>query len=385
LASANQDIDIHDNGLVTLAGFPNVTDIVGNLNIVNNIALQTVAGFGKLGQIGGSLNVRDSDVLTQFDGLHSLVNIGGNLFVVSNPLLAGISGLRSGTLKSGALGGTYDIAGNPLLNACEVSAHKSTLNVATYNDQSGANLGCTACSGATCTGTPGGIAGQSGTFTGDAIVAKQADLDWLKNVVNLTGSLHIDSSSLNAVTGLTNLKSIGADFTLNSNATITNVGGLTGLQSINGSLSIQSNANLTNLAGLSSLAGVAGNFYLYNNGALGNVGGLANLATVGGYLNIQSCGALTTLDGLLNLTSVGGYLQIYGNPALTSMLNLIKPTGKLSALGGYLTVQSNGALSSCQPDALKAVLVSAQGWNKAYTQSGNLTCTKTCTAGGICQ
>src|SRR5204863_1507233 len=105
-----------------------------------------------------------------------------DLVVVSNPLLTGITGLRSGTLKSASLGNIYNIAGNPLLSACEVLALKTTLNVASYNDLSGANNGCSvACNGASpvCAGTLGGTANQPGTFTGDANVTNQADLDWL--------------------------------------------------------------------------------------------------------------------------------------------------------------------------------------------------------------
>jgi hypothetical protein len=331
--------------------------------------------------------VRDSDVLTQFDGIHSVLSIGGNLYVVSNPVLASIAGLRSGTLKTNSLGNTFDIAGNPSLSACEVSTLKAALNVAAFNDQSGGNLGCTACTAAACSGTPGGTAGQNGTFTGDANVDNAADLAWLKNVVNLTGSLHIDGSNLTTVTGITNLKSVGADLTISSNPTLTNIPGLAGLQSVNGSITIQSNAGLSNIGGLSALTGVAGNFYLYNNQALTTVGGLSSLATVGGYFNIQSNGQLQTLDGLINLTSVGGYLQIYSNTNLASMLNMIKPTGKLATLGGNLTVQYNAPMSSCQPDALKAALVAASAWNKTYTQNNNLTCAgpKVCTAQGICQ
>ena len=65
------------------------------------------------------------------------------------------------------------------------------------------------------------------------------------------------------------------------------------------------------------------------------------------------------------------------------------PTGKLANLGGALTVNSNAKLPSCQPDALKAALVAAQAWNKAYSQSSNLACVspKICSGAmnAICQ
>ncbi len=262
----------------------------------------------------------------------------------------------------------------------------NVLGVPSYSDRRGANQGCTRCNGAVCSGTAGGTAGQSGTFDGVADVQNAADLAWLKNVVNLNGALHIDSSALPAVSGISNLTTVGGDVTINSNTTLSNVAGLSGLQNITGNLSIQSNSALTNLSGLSALAGVTGYVYIYGNPVLANVSGMTSLATIGGYLNIYANAQLASLDGLLNLTSIGDYLYIVSNAKLTSILNLIKPTGKLATLGNYLTVQSNGALYNCQPDALKAALVTASGWNKTYSQSSNLACApKTCTLAGICQ
>jgi hypothetical protein len=300
-----------------------------------------------------------------------------------------MAGLRSGTLKANGVGNLYTVEGNPALSSCEVSNLKTTLGVQAFNDQSAANSGCTTCSGVTCTVGPGTTAGQSGTFTGDAIILNNADLAWMKNVVNLTGSLHVDSTALQSLTGLANLKSIGVDLSITSNAQLASLTGLSGLQNVTGNMYVNSNQALTNVNALTSLAGVAGYLQFYNNNALTNVGGLTALSTVGNYVNIQSDNALTNLDGLINLTSVGGNLQINSNPSLTSIINLIKPTGKLGTLGGTLNVSSNGLLPSCQPDALKAALVAASGWNKGYTQSSNLACVapKTCSGAmnAICQ
>lgn len=104
------------------------------------------------------------------------------------------------------------------------------------------------------------------------------------------------------------------------------------------------------------------------------------LATIGGSVNISSNGALANINALGSLISIGGTLTMTSDPSLVSMIDLIKPTGQLGNLGGALTVVSNPALPSCQPDALKAALVTAQAWNKVNTQSNNLTCVapKTC-------
>ncbi|HEY0465984.1 MAG TPA: hypothetical protein VGC79_17345, partial [Polyangiaceae bacterium] len=303
----------------------------------------------------------------------------------SNPVLSGITGLRSGTLKSGRLGNDFNIAGNPALSACEVLALKTTLNA--LSDHSGANNGCSvACTASSpvCAGTLGGTANQPGTFTGDAVVNNQADLDWLKNVVNLTGSLHIDNTALTAVVGLQNLDSIGADFTMINNPNISNVNGLSGLHKGAGSFNIQSNAGLTNINGLASLNRVDGNFQIYSNSnaSFASVGGLTGLTMVGGNFNIQSNDALTNLDGLANLTTIGKNFQVYSNAKLASMLSVVKPAGKFSTFTGTITVQYNTLLSICQAEAAKTAM---PGYT-SYSQTSNLACAspKTCAA-GVCQ
>jgi hypothetical protein len=390
LQTANADIEIYNNGLTSLSGFPALTDVIGTLNIANNVALQSINGFGSLGQLGGSLIVRDSDALTQMNGFDSLVNIGLNLTIVSNPSLTNITGLLSGTLQSGALGNLYQIAGNPLVSSCEVNALRTALGVS-GTDQSGANSGCTTCSGTTCTAGAGTTDGQQNVFYGSAALENTQDLAWMKNVVALTGSLRAESTTLPHVNGLANLATIGDDFIFTSNNSLTNLNGLSGLTSVAGDMNIQSNGALTNINGLSALTSVGGFFQIYNNAVLTNVGGLTSLTTVGAYMNIQSNAQLTNLDGLDSLDSVGTttshYLQIYGNGNLTSILGLITPTGgTLSTLTGNLTIQQNSDLSSCQATALRDFLAT-QGWARTFNQSGNLNCGTSCggTGNTVCQ
>src|SRR5262249_7400671 len=123
-------------------------------------------------------------------------------------------------------------------------------------------------------------------------------------------------------------------------------------------------------------------FQIYGNGALTSVSGVSSLATIGNYLEIYNNPALPSLFGFDALTTVTSYIDISNNGALTTIMDLVKPTGKLATVGGNLSVNSNGQLSTCQPDALKTALGS--GFTKTYSNSGNLACSKTCTA-GACQ
>jgi len=385
--AANANIDIRANGLTTLSGFGVVTEVNGALNIANNIKLTSVAGFTNLAQIGTSLIVRDNDVLTGFNGMDSLVDIGSNLLVVSNPVLASVNGLRSGTLLTSKLGNEYSVAGNPLLSSCEVNTLRTALGIMANagTDKSGANQPCSACAGVVCTVSTIPTDGQSGTFIGDVQLVNSVDLAWMKNVVNLTGFLKVESTALTNLTGIANLKSITKDLFISSNGQLQNVAGLSGLQTIGGHFEVQSNAALQTV-GLISLQSVTGHFYFYNNQALTHVAGLSALTTVGDYFNIYYNNALQNLNGLANLTSVGtttgDYLSISQNSGLTSIAGLVSPApGKLTTLAGNLTVTHNGALPACHPAALKAGLVN---WTRTYTQSGNLACGGTC-SGIACQ
>src|SRR5262249_30803884 len=156
---------------------------------------------------------------------------------------------------------------------------------------------------------------------------------WMKNVVTLTGSMHVDSSALNNVTGLENLQNIGIDLTVTSNQSVQNLTGLSGLKTVGRNVNISSNSALQSME-LTSLTSVGGYLQIYNNAVLSSLGtsvvpihGLGALASVGGYCNIQYNTVLSNLDGLANLTSIGtgpnDYLQISNNSQLTRITGLI--------------------------------------------------------------
>jgi hypothetical protein len=305
-----------------------------------------------------------------------------------------VAGLRSGTLTTGSLGNSFQFMGNPALSSCEITALKTALGV-TSGDVSGANGGCVTCSGLTCSvASSTGTDGQSGVFIGDATIQTADDLAWMKNVVDLTGNLRMESNTTLAhMNGLGNLKTVGGVLSIGSNTVLAQINGLSGLTSVGGDVNIQTNAALTSVTGLSALTFVGGFFQIYNNDALTTLSGLSALTTVEGYLNVQSNNGLLNVDGLANLTNVGTttseYLQINGNSQLVSVLNLIQPAGKLASVAGNLTITSNAQLSICQADAVRTSLVNASGWARTYSNGGNQACLspKICTGtnNAVCQ
>jgi hypothetical protein len=142
---------------------------------------------------------------------------------------------------------------------------------------------------------------------------------------------------------LNNLISIGANFRISSNDSLTSLSGLNNLISIGGYLFVNNNDALTSLSGLNKLAVISGDgLTLSGNDGMVSLSGMDNLIILGGYLDISANGALTGLSGLENLTSIGDGLLVLDNTSLTSLSGL----GNLTSIGFRLVVRGNAFLTS---------------------------------------
>jgi len=128
---------------------------------------------------------------------------------------------------------------------------------------------------------------------------------------------------------------------------ITNLTGLSVLTSIHGNLKIgrnygEGNPSLNSISGLENLISIGGSLSLYSNGSLTSLTGLDNVATIGGNLSINANHSLVSLAGLENLISIEGDLQVDYNNSLTSLAGL----GNVISIGGDLIITRNDVLSS---------------------------------------
>jgi hypothetical protein len=230
---------------------------------------------------------------------------------------------------------------------------------------------------------------QTKTYTGDVIVVNAADIAWARNIENATGHVKFDGTALTAISGLTNLKTVGGDFSIYNNPQLTAVTGLTGLTTVTGFANIQSNGSLTSVNGLAALTTVNGYLQIYQNAALQTLG-LTNLTTVGKQVYFYNCDALTNLNSLTKLVSIGTTtsegLTIQSMNGLNNIGALVKVaqggTGVLTNLAGNVSITSNTALSNCQITGLQTSLT-AGGWARTFQHSGNYACPKACT-GLVC-
>jgi hypothetical protein len=100
--------------------------------------------------------------------------------------------------------------------------------------------------------------------------------------------------------------------------------------------------DISNLSGLSEVISVGGNFSINYCPSLSNLNGLENLTSVGDYLVVKNNDSLTSLFGLDNLSTVGGTLYIVSNNVLPDLTGL----ESLTILGNKVYISSNAALQS---------------------------------------
>ena len=142
--------------------------------------------------------------------------------------------------------------------------------------------------------------------------------------------------------GLNNLNSIGGEFHILSNDSMTSLNGMDIITSIGGNIRIINNKALTNLTGLESLDTVKGNFYIYTNSSMTSLIGIDNVVFIENSVHIEGNEELLTLTGLNNLNSIGGDLLIEDNHTLYS----IRELSNVNSIDGYLDVSYNDTLTS---------------------------------------
>ncbi len=136
-------------------------------------------------------------------------------------------------------------------------------------------------------------------------------IEQLSNITDMTGDFR-----LRKLPGISNLKpfqklrSIGRHLLI-SQMSLQDLTGLQGITSIGGTLVINNNDNLLNLDGLNSLNSVGEDFKIRENAKLINLNGLSNLQYVGYSLNINHNEVLSDLCGITPLINSNGIQYKY--------------------------------------------------------------------------
>ncbi len=211
----------------------------------------------------------------------------------------------------------------------------------------------------TCPGTGGGV------FEGSITLTTQEEIETfgLLGYSEITGDIHIEAqqgihslaslsrlknvggqifirSSVESLTGLQNLQTVGSNFILDFNFNLTTIADLKNLTSVGGYLAFGINKNLSSLEGLDKLTSV-GNIEIKGNDSLTSLAGLENLNTITEHLGIYSNKNLISLQGIEKIEVVGS-LTIQDNEKLGNLNGL----ENISAINENLVVRGNTVLTA---------------------------------------
>lgn len=177
------------------------------------------------------------------------------------------------------------------------------------------------------------------------------DLGPLTGLVRVDGSLEIHgNAALTSLSGLESLQQVvaeseeGGDLRVGrwdeilgalGNPALAGVAGLSGLRQVDGDLSIEFNDGLVSLGGLEELRAVGGDLSVTHSFLLPDLHGLDRLGRVGRSLVLRLLDALVSLDGLEALGEVGWSVQIEYVPWLEDLSAL----SSLELADGLVLVQ----------------------------------------------
>lgn len=294
---------LNSQGITSMNGWQNLAGLAGELRIENNSQLVTLDSLIDLVAIGGQLSIKNNTALTSLNGLQNLLSVGGNLSITNNAALANCSAICDLINASSPFGiaGQRTITGNP--SECS-SLNEVTIRCAPF------------------------------CLTGNIVLTSQAEVNAFVAKGNmlscntLVGNLTISSANINSLAGMTFLKTITGNLTIQNNSILPTINGLDSLRKVGNTLTIVGNGTLTHINGLLRLDTIGLDLTIQNNAALTQVGGLAQVDRVGRNLNVSSNNSLGDCAGLCYLiktpASVGGSRTVTNNPSPCSSITEVK-------------------------------------------------------------
>jgi hypothetical protein len=153
------------------------------------------------------------------------------------------------------------------------------------------------------------------THSGNVTLEDAADVEALRGIVKLEGSLVV-GSSLASLVGLESLACITGDLRI-TETTLPALDGLQGLRRVSREVRLERARHLENVDALRSLEQVGATLLVDACDALTDLEGLGALISVGMLVVVQN-ERLERMDGLSSLADVGT-LIVHGNPSLSSV------------------------------------------------------------------
>jgi len=326
LKSITGGLDIHGNSnLANLNGLMDLRRVQGYVYVYGHPVLTSIDGLSMLssvgsGSAGGSLNVSSNAALRNLNGLTNIRSVGSDIYIDNNPLITTLDGLTNLT----SVGRDFNISDNASLYSLRGPDRLSSVgrHLSVNENDALRNL-----SGLTALHHVGG---HFSIYSNDSL----GDVNGLLSLGRVEGDFEIFSNnSLANLDGLINLTAVGGHFWIVYNSALRNIDGLTSLDSVQSrpvpieenyyyGMHVYGNDILLDLDGLTALRTVGGNLSIQRNYSLRNVDGLSNVRSVGNDLYILSNWSLDDCRGVAPLLgwpygppydSVGGSIFIEAN------------------------------------------------------------------------
>lgn len=367
-----------------LIQYPNCTEITGALNInginsnitdltpLSNItktgainifqtSITNLYGLHNLTISGGTTGISFNNNLINLDELSNLETISGVLFITDNSQLNSIEALSNIT----------ELIGLDIRNLPSLTSLYGLHNLASVEWDSSGDVSITGENGFTTLEGLNSLTLINGSLT----LQNLPNLTSLEGLNNLQAVAEIriqNNPLLNSISALENLDDNDTNYEgisvggihISKNASLESLHGLHNLTTT-GDLLIENCNSLTNLSGLDSLETIGsvalmfGSLQILNNSSLVDLSGLANLTAIGGGLNIQDNEALENMNTLSNLTHTG-YWDISRNPSLMTLSGMDN-----IEISAYIKLSDNNNLSTCSLSNLCTYL-SNGGVNQIY-------------------
>jgi hypothetical protein len=169
--------------------------------------------------------------------------------------------------------------------------------------------------------------------SGNVLVTNAAELESLRGITEITGSLTIKAPYVTTLEPLKRLISVGSYLTIEGSNALVDFKGLSWLDSVGGYMTIRSNAGLQSTEGMTALRLVTGSLLVERNPALKHLD-LGPLQVVQVDVTVTTHAELVSFDGT-RLRSVVGALKLLSNPKLETLGAL----GRLKAIGGTVDIK----------------------------------------------
>ncbi|HEX6245977.1 MAG TPA: hypothetical protein VFZ61_33860, partial [Polyangiales bacterium] len=208
---------------------------------------------------------------------------------------------------------------------------------------------------------------------GNVVVTNAAELESLRGVTDITGSLTIKAPFVTTLEPLKQLINVGTSLLIEGSNALLDFEGLAWLDSVGGTFTIRNNASLISTKGMTALRLVSSSLVVENNGALeqlqlgplqvvqvdvtvsGNPKLIAlegtRLRSVVGALRLLSNAKLEALSAFAGLKAIGGAVEIKQCDALTHLRGL----GQLSDVGPLSIEDNDGLVDVSALAALRSV------------------------------